>query len=196
MSNALDHHHHHDPAPKVLFGFWIYLMTDAIMFAGLFATYSVLHNNTFGGPGIQQITSLHHVMLQTLIFLISAFTYGLGYVALHRGQKIRLKFWSLVTFFLGLAYLTVQYHEYRHVFQLGSDWTTSAFMSVYFTLTGIFATHVLVGMVWILILLLQLLMKGLTPTMRTRFTCLGLYWNYLTLIWIIIFTLIYLMGAV
>lgn len=196
MSNVLDHHHHHDPAPKVIFGFWVYLMTDAIMFAGLLATYSVLHNNTYGGPGIQQITSLHHVIVQTLIFLVSAFTYGLGFVSLHRGKKCQLRSWLMITFLLGIAYLVVQYHEYQQVFSLGANWTTSAFMSIYFTLTAIFATHVIVGLAWIIILMIQLSMQGLSPVMKTRFTCLGLYWNYMTLIWIIIFTLVYLMGAI
>ncbi len=196
MSNAVDHQHHHDPAGKAIFGFWIYLMTDAIMFAGLFATYAVLHNNTYGGPGIQQITSLHHVLVQTLIFLLSAFTCGLGLVAFHKGKKAALKGWMVITFFLGIAYLVVQYHEYIGVFAMGADWRTSAFMSAYFTLTAIFATHVLVGLLWILVLLVQLMMQGLNTTMKTRFTCLSMYWNYMTLIWIIIFTLIYLMGAI
>lgn len=188
--------HHSDPGAKVIFGFWIYLMTDAILFAALFATYSVLHNNTFGGPGIQQITSLHHVIVQTLIFLASVLTYGLSFVALHRVKKGQLRFWVAITFILALAFLGMQFHEYANILNMNVSWQTSAFLSAYFTLTGIFTMHVIVGLLWMIILFIQLSMQGLSATMKTRFSCFNLFWNFLNIIWILIFTLIYLMGAI
>lgn len=196
--NMTTNHHDHDNEirSKVVFGFWVYLMTDAIMFGSLFATYAVLHNNTYGGPGIQSIMSLPHVLIQTLVFLVSCLTYGLGYVSLMKGNQGGLKLWLLVTFVLGLVFLTMQYNEYACILAGGHSWQSSAFFSSYFTMTGVYSLHIVVGLIWMLVLLVQLLMQGTTSTMNTRFTCLGLYWNYLNIIWIFIFTIVYLMGAI
>ena len=187
--------HHEDPASKTLFGFWIYIMTDAILFATLFATYAVLHHNTYGGPGIGQVACLPHVFIQTLVFLVSSVTYGLSFAAFHSARKKQFMLWLGITFLLGLGFLGMQMHEFANILHSGYSWQSSAFLSTYFTLMGIFSIHVVMALVWILILALQTSMQGLSLAMKTRFTCLGFFWNFLNLMWIVTFTIVYLMGA-
>ncbi len=190
------HHHEEKVASKVTFGFWVYLMTDAILFAGMFATYAVLHNNTYGGPGIAQVATLDHILIQTLILIVSTFTYGLSFIALHRGRNSQLVLWLLVTFLLGLAFVGIEIKDCTSIVQSGYTWQTSAFLSAYFMILSIHAIHITVGLVWMVILLIQLSMQDMTTMMKTRFTCLSLFWNFITLMWLIIFSLIFLMGAI
>ncbi len=180
---------------KIIFGFWIYVMTDAIMFATLFAVYAVLHHNTYGGPGIQQVATLHHMLIQTLIIIISAFTLGLSTAAFYRGHRTQVLVWLLVSFLLGLAFLNIEFHDLSNLVAHGYNWTQSAFLSSYFALIGIHAVHIIFALLWMVVLFLQVTGKGLTQMMQTRFTCLGLFWNFLNLIWILTFVIVFLMGA-
>lgn len=196
--NALDHHHDHhvQTEEKVTFGFWVYVMTDFIMFATLFATYAVLHNNTYGGPGILKMAGLHHVLVLTLILSVSAFTCGLAMVAKAKESLSGAQFWLVVTFLLGIVFLGMQYHQLAFLVHNGITWQGSAFLSVYFTLIGIFGLHLAIALLWIVILLIQFVSQGLTNTMKTRLTCLSLFWYFLNLVWILIFTIVYLSGAI
>lgn len=188
------HDHSHDASSRVIFGFWLFLMTDFIVFACLFATYDVLHNNTFGGPGIKQIASLSYVLVQTLFLLTSSLTYGFAHIAQRKGRG-SVMFWLTVTFLLGLAFVGFEFHEFANLIATGNSWQRSAFLSAFFTLVGIHGIHIVVGMLWIVILMIQMTKQNLSPTMRTRLTCLGMFWNFLDIVWIFIFTIVYLMGA-
>lgn len=183
-------------AAKVTFGFWVYMMTDAILFAAMFATYAVLHNNTYGGPNISQVASLHHILLQTLVLILSTLTYGFSFVAFYRGAKARVLFWLALTFVLGVLFLGIEVKDMSILAQNGYNWKTSAFLSSYFMILSIHAIHILVGLVWMLILAIQVLMQGMTSMMKTRFTCFSMFWNFVSLMWIIIFTIMFLMGAI
>jgi cytochrome o ubiquinol oxidase subunit 3 len=196
-SHGAHHGSHSDQiASKVTFGFWIYVMTDAIMFATLFAVYAVLHNSTYGGPGIKDVASLPHMLMQTLVLIVGAFTYGLSFVAFYKSKLAKVYFWLAVTFILGMVFLGIEISDCTDLMAKGYSWTNSAFLSSYFTLLGFHALHVLVALLWMVILFCQLFSQGLTVVMRTRFVCLGLFWNFLNLMWITAFTIVFLMGAV
>jgi cytochrome o ubiquinol oxidase subunit 3 len=202
ISHDHDAHHglhfsHTDQiASKVTFGFWIYVMTDAIMFATLFAVYAVLHNNIYGGPGIKDVASLPHMLMQTIVLIVGAFTYGLSFVGFYKGKISRVFFWLAVTFLLGLLFLGIEINDCTDLMAKGYSWKNSAFLSSYFTLLAVHALHVLVALLWMFVLFFQLANQRLTVVMRTRFICLGLFWNFLNLMWITAFTIVFLMGAV
>ena len=197
-SNAVNQHphHHEDTSSKVIFGFWVYIMTDCIMFASLFATYAVLYHNTYGAPGIQQITNLPCVLIQTLVLLSSVFVYSLSSVAAHHGNRCKVLFCLLLTFLIGLAFVGLEFQDFSALIANGYTWQTSAFFSAYFGLVGIHWIHVIIGLIWMLVLMVQLCMQNLSATMKTRLICLGMFWNYLNIVWIFIFTIVYLMGVI
>jgi cytochrome o ubiquinol oxidase subunit 3 len=195
--HALAHHEHHeDTASKVIFGFWIYIMTDCILFASLFATYAVLHNNTYGGPGVQQMATLPFVLLQSLMLLASCFANGLSFVAVQKAAKNQVMFWLVVAFLLGLAFVGLEWQQFSGLIAAGNSWQKSAFLSAFFTLVGVHGLHVVVGLLWMLVLMIQLAMKNLTTTMKIRFTCLNIFLGFLNIMWVFIFTIVYLMGAI
>ena len=190
------HDHEAAVAAKVTFGFWVYVMTDAIMFAAMLATYAVLKNGTYGGPGIQQVAHLPHILIQTLILTLSAFTFGLGFIAFLKSKACQLRFWLVITFILGVVFLSIEIGDLTSLVKQGYSWQTSAFLSSYFTVLGLHALHIMVALLWMLVLLVQFSCKGFSTVMKTRFTCLGLFWNFLNLMWLIIFTVVFLIGAV
>jgi len=192
------HHHDHEQqiASKVTFGFWSYIMTDFIMFAALFATYAVLHNNIYGGIGIAQVASMTPVLVQTIVMIAISLVFGFSLVALHRAKRCGVLFWLVVTFLLGLTFLGLEFHAFSAILASGYSWQSSAFLSAYFTLLGVHALHVVVGLIWIAILMIQIKMQNLTTMIKTRLICMGLFWNFLTIIWLVIFTVVYLMGAI
>lgn len=186
----------YDGGSKNIFGFWVYIMTDCILFAGLFATYAVLHNNTFGGPAGAQLFDLHNVLLETLALLTSSFTCGLGMLAAHRGRKDHVLAWFGVTFLLGLTFLALELTEFRHLAQTGNSWRRSGFLSSFFTLVGTHGLHITVGLSWMAIMMLKVGRNGLTSPNVRRLTLLSLFWHFLDIIWIFIFTIVYLFGAI
>jgi len=155
-----------------------------------------LKDNTFGGVSIRQVASLPYVLAETLFLLFSSFTYGLCFYFLTRHQKRLMMFWLSITFILGLCFVLMEFHEFSYLVHTGNSWQRSAFLSSFFSLVGIHGIHVLLGLIWMFVLMMQFSSKGLTPTMRTRFVCLGLFWHFLDIMWIFIFTLVYLMGAI
>ncbi len=196
FNTTIHHIQHHDASSKVIFGFWIYILTDCILFASLFATYIVLYNNTYGGPGIAQVTSLPYGLIQTLIIIFSTLTFGFGFAAIYRGNRNQVMFWLVITFLLGLAFLGMEQQQFAHLLHQGYSWQTSAFLTVFFSLIGIYGLHILVALLWIIILMIQLSSQNLTSMMKTRLTCLSLFWNFLNIVWVFIFTIVYLMGAI
>jgi cytochrome o ubiquinol oxidase subunit 3 len=180
---------------KTVFGFWVYIMTDCVLFATLFATYAVLHNNTYGGPSSAELFSLPFVLAETLILLTSSFTAGLGWLAARRGQtKLVLLLFGL-TFLLGLAFLTLEIREFRHLAAEGNSWRRSGFLSAFFTLVGTHGLHITIGLSWMAFLLSNILRRGITTVNLRRLTILTLFWHFLDIIWIFIFSVVYMMGA-
>ena len=187
--------HHTQNLSKTLLGFWVYLMTDCILFATLFATYAVLYTKTFGGPSGADIFSLPFVLAETLILLTSSFTCGLALLGAESTRKGKTIFWFGLTFLLGVAFLALEIKEFTHLINEGNSFERSAFLSAFFTLVGTHGLHIATGLIWMIILLVPVAKEGITPTSFRRLTCLKLFWHFLDVVWIFIFTLVYLMGA-
>lgn len=180
---------------KYQFGFWVYLMTDLIMFAALFAAYAVLHNNTFGGPGGGQLFNLPFVLTETFILLTSSFTCGLATLAVHRNNIKQTIAWFAVTFLLGAAFLGMEVTEFHRLIADGNGPQRNAFLSSYFTLVGTHGLHIAIGLLWMFIMMIVLWKRGLTSKTASQLNRLALFWHFLDLVWIFIFTIVYLMGV-
>ncbi len=180
---------------KTSFGFWVYLMTDCVLFASLFAVYAVLHNNAFGGPSAAELFSLPLVLTETLILLTSSFTCGLGLLAAQRGHKNQVMTWFGLTFLLGAVFLGLELREFSSLVGEGSSWRRSGFLSAFFTLVGTHGLHISVGLTWMAVMLVQIARRGFGRGTLQRLTLLCLFWHFLDIIWIFIFTIVYLMGA-
>jgi cytochrome o ubiquinol oxidase subunit III len=187
---------HQDSFSRTILGFWIYLMTDCILFATLFTTYAVLHSETFGGPTSHQIFNLNTALTETLILLFSSITCGFAVLAACKMQKKQIMAWLIVTFLLGLSFVIIELTEFTHLVQEGNSWRRSAFLSSFFTLVGTHGLHVTFGLLWLSILAGQIVLKGVTiPTFR-RLVCFSMFWHFLDLVWIFIFTFVYLLGVI
>lgn len=180
---------------RTVFGFWVYLMTDCLLFASLFATYAVLHNNIWNGPSSREIFDLPFVLTETLILLTSSFTSGLAMLSAHRGSKSRSLFWFAITFLLGAAFVTMELREFSHLVHEGYSWTRSGFLSSFFTLVATHGLHISVGLLWMLVMMVQISSRGFKSIIMRRLVCLSLFWHFLDVVWIFIFTIVYLMGA-
>jgi len=182
-------------ASKSTFGFWIYLMTDCLLFGSLFATFAVLRNNTFGGPSADEIFSLPFVLLETLILLTSSFTAGLGVVAARAGDKRKTMMWFGLTFLLGFSFVALEINEFAALVREEHSWRVSGFLTSFFTLVATHGLHVTIGLLWMLILMVRLYRTGLTAVAGRRLTLLAMFWHFLDIVWIFIFTIVYLMGV-
>lgn len=188
--------HHHNTDAQDVFGFWIYIMSDCLLFATLFATYAVMHNNTFGGPTMKDIVSLPYVLGETLFLLFSNFTFGLAIINLYQNKKNQVINWLSATFILGLSFVVMEVNEFIHLAQEGHSWQASGFLSAFFTLVGTHGLHVTIGLFWILVMMAQIAKLNVTQATKRRMTYLGLFWNFLDIVWIFVFTIVYLMGAI
>ncbi len=188
--------HHHAEDAKVIFGFWIYIMSDCLLFASIFAAYAVLHNNVYGGPAARELFSLPFVLLETMLLLTSSFTYGMAMLAAHQSKKVSVMSWLVVTFFLGAAFLGMELSEFGKLIAEGSGPDRSAFLSAFFTLVGTHGTHVLIGLMWMIALIVQVYHYGVTNITFRKLTSLSLFWHFLDIVWIFVFTIVYLMGAI
>jgi cytochrome o ubiquinol oxidase subunit III len=184
-----------DKVATTLFGFWVYLMTDCVLFASLFATYAVLQGNTFGGPSGLGLFSLPYVLTETLILLTSSFTCGLAILAAYRNHKNQVLLWFGVTFLLGAAFLGMELTEFGRLVAAGNGWQRSGFLSSFFTLVGTHGLHITVGLLWMVVMMAKVFTTGLTRANVRRLTLLSLFWHFLDVIWIFIFTIVYLLGA-
>lgn len=194
-SVTTQHHGHHDVGPKVIFGFWTFVLSDAVLFAILFAAYAVLYKNTFGAIDIKHIATLPYTLVQTLVLLASNLTFGLSSAAFNKPSKGGAMFWLFVTFVLGGVFIFMGWHELSYLFNSGNTWHKSAFLSAFFTLIGFQWFHVIAGLFWMIIMMIQMTMLGTTKFMRIRMTCLGIFWHFLNIVWLFIFAIVYLMGA-
>lgn len=177
-------------------GFWIYVMTDAVLFATLFATYAVLKNNTFGGPSSQQLFDLPFVFIETMLLLTSSFTIGMAILSSTTGRKTRTLGWLAVTFVLGTIFVVMELTEFTQLALEGNSWQRSGFLSAFFTLVGTHGAHILVGLLWMLVMGVRIFRGGLKSIDVRRLGLLGIFWHFLDIIWICIFTIVYLMGAI
>lgn len=184
--------HEEAATDRTMFGFWVYLMTDLLMFAVLFATYAVLKNSTVGGPTGREIFSLPLALTGTLILLTSSFTAGMGMIAARRGLKKQVMNWFGVTFLLGLAFLGVELYEFAELIHEGHSWTVNAFLSSFFGLVGTHGLHIVSGLIWLAILLIYVAKRGLTSSNVRKLALLSLFWHFLDIVWIFIFTTVYL----
>jgi cytochrome o ubiquinol oxidase subunit 3 len=186
---------HHDVSATTIFGFWMYLMTDFILFATFFAAYAVLKNNTFGGPSAQELFSLPYALAQTLVLLTSSLTCGLASLAIPRNDKKQLYAWYGATFLLGVCFLAMVYADFAHLVGSGNSWTRNGFLTSYFTLVGLHGLHIAIGLLFILFFLVEVHCRGLIPLTIRRLTCLKLFWFFSYIVWIFMFTIVYLIGA-
>ena len=186
----------HNATEKNTFGFWIYLMTDLLMFATLFATFVALRNNIASGPTGKELFNLNFVLIETLILLTSSFTCGLTILSAHQKNKTQTIVWLYVTILLGLAFLALELSEFINLYQEGHSCKQSAFLSSYFTLVGTHGLHIVSGLFWAIILVIKLVRTGLVESVKRKLILFSLFWHFLDIVWIFIFTIVYLIGAV
>ncbi|MCR2807752.1 cytochrome o ubiquinol oxidase subunit III [Paenibacillus soyae] len=188
-------HDHHDQEEMKTFGFWLFLITDVILFGTLFATFVVLRLNTAGGPTGAELIELPGIIASTFILLTSSFTSGIALLEMNRGNKKGLILWLIITALLGASFIYLEVTEFIHLVHEGATIGTSAYWSAFFTLVGTHGLHVTVGLVWMTALIIQLSRRGITPVTKRKVNIISLYWHFLDVVWIFVFTIVYLMGV-
>jgi cytochrome o ubiquinol oxidase subunit 3 len=192
--DAPDHEHHHDAGGNTVFGFWIYLMSDCLLFASLFAGYAVLGRNTAGGASGRELFDLRYVAIETLLLLLSSITYGMAMMGTLKRNSTKVLIWLAITGLFGLGFIGMEVNEFHHLIDEGDGPGRSAFLSAFFSLVGTHGIHVCSGLLWLAVLMYQVWSTGVTETNRTRLMCLSLFWHFLDIVWICVFTVVYLMG--
>lgn len=187
--------HDEEAASLIDVGFWTYIMTDCVLFGTLFATYAVLHNSTFGGPSSKDLFDTTYALWETLLLLVSSFTCGLSGLAARKGEAKKVLFWFGVTFLLGLGFVVMEASEFTKFVQEGNSWRRSGFLSAFFTLVATHGTHISIGLIWMVVMMFQIAFKGFNSFTLRRMSCLRLFWHFLDVVWIFIFTIVYLMGV-
>jgi cytochrome o ubiquinol oxidase subunit III len=186
------------PAPKrvvVGFGFWVFLLSDIIMFSAFFATYAVLAGSTAGGPGAAQLFNLDNVAIETGCLLLSSFCCGIASLAVEQRNQRLTQLALLATGLLGLAFLLLEIHEFADLISQGAGPSRSAFLSSFFALVGCHGAHITVGLLWLGTMMAQLYVKGFRADIRRRYLCFSLFWHALDIVWVAIFTVVYLIGV-
>ena len=185
----------HDASDVQAFGFWMYLMSDLIVFSGLFATYVVMAHNYAGGPTGKDLFHLSDTLIETLFLLCSSAAYGLSMVAMHKADKRMLLVALVIAFLLGLGFVSMEVREFSQMILAGAGPQRSGFLSAFFTLVGTHGAHVTFGLLWMAVMLGQILTKGLTMPVQSRLMRLGMFWHFLDIVWIGLFTGVYLLGV-
>ena len=185
-------------APKrtvVAYGFWIFLLSDIVMFSALFAAYAVLSRATAGGPAGAELFNQVSVALETACLLASSYTCGLMALAISSRRRGGTYFFALVTFVLGAAFLALELREFADMIARGATPQRSAFLSAFFALVGCHGLHVAAGLIWLVVMMAQVAIKGLRANIERRLICFSLFWHALDIVWIFLFTVVYLMGV-
>ncbi|MFT3754811.1 MAG: cytochrome o ubiquinol oxidase subunit III [Pseudoxanthomonas sp.] len=185
----------HHPENGTLLGFWLYLMSDCLIFATLFATYGVLGRSYAGGPTGAELFDLPLVAINTSALLLSSITYGFAMIAMQQGKKNAVLLWLAITGVFGACFLGIELYEFHHLIEHGHGPQASAFLSSFFALVGTHGLHVTFGIVWLVTLMLQVGKHGLTAANQRRVFCLSMFWHFLDVVWIGVFTFVYLMGV-
>ena len=186
------------PAPKrivVAYGFWIFILSDMIMFSALFAAYAVLSGNTAGGPTGAELFHLRNVFIETMCLLLSSYTCGIGVLSAERRQPTLFLVFAIFTFVLGSIFLFIEATEFAGMVAKGAGPSRSAFLSSFFTLVGTHGVHVASGLVALVYLVAQVIVRSLRPAVLRRLLCWSLFWHALDIVWVGVFTLVYLMGG-
>ena len=188
-----DEHEH--SGGSTMLGFWMYLMSDCLVFAVLFATYGVLGRSYAAGPAGADLFDLKLVAVNTTMLLLSSITYGFAMLAMDKGRQAAVQGWLLVTGLFGLAFIGIELYEFHHMILEGATPMRSAFLSSFFTLVGTHGLHVTFGLIWLTVLMVQVSQRGLIEANRRRLMCLSMFWHFLDVVWIGVFTFVYLMGV-
>jgi cytochrome o ubiquinol oxidase subunit 3 len=186
------------PAPKrivVAYGFWVFLLSDIVMFAALFAAYAVLKDGTAGGPTGAQLFNQVSVAIETACLLASSYTCGLMSLSIQARRRLATYFFAAVTFVLGAAFLALELREFAGMIDVGATPRRSAFLSAFFTLVGCHGLHVTVGLIWLVVMMAQVAFKGFRAAVERRLACFSLFWHALDIVWVGLFTVVYLMGV-
>jgi cytochrome o ubiquinol oxidase subunit 3 len=186
---------HHDSQETQAFGFWMYILSDLILFSALFATFAVQMRSFAGSPSGRDLFDLPYVAVETALLLLSSAGYGLAMLAVARRRSGRVLFWLAITFLLGLGFVLMEAHEFFGLVQAGAGPDRSGFLSAYFTLVGTHGTHVTFGLIWMLAMMFQVGLKGLSSPVRGRLMRLSLFWHFLDIVWIGVFSVVYLVGV-
>ncbi|HUO56155.1 MAG TPA: cytochrome (ubi)quinol oxidase subunit III [Candidatus Paceibacterota bacterium] len=194
MSDTVLTHDEKVTDSTVVLGFWIYLMTDFILFAGLFATFLVLRTNTVQGPTLN--ANLSFALVETILLLTSSFLAGMALLAARANSVRSLMTWLVLAGALGAAFIGMEISEFTRLVASGNGPTRSGFLSSYFTLVGTHGLHVTIGLLWLIALIISIAMRGLTRANMRKLVLWSLFWHFLDIVWIFIFTIVYLMGAV
>ena len=187
--------HAHPEGHSTMLGFWIYLMSDCLIFAILFACYAVLGGSYAAGPAPKDLFDLKLIALNTAMLLFSSITYGFAVLQMQQGKVKGVQIWLAVTALFGLAFLGIELYEFHHLIEIGAGPQRSAFLSSFFTLVGTHGLHVTFGIVWLVTLMFQLSKHGLIAANKRRVMCLSMFWHFLDVVWIGVFTFVYLMGV-
>ena len=179
----------------VAYGFWIFLLSDFVLFSGLFAAHAVLSEQTAGGPTGAELFNLRSVFIETMCLLVSSYTAGLGALSAERRRQGRFLVFAALTFILGAAFLVIEVREFSRMVAEGAGPGRSAFLSAFFALVGTHGVHVTAGLIFLAYMVAQVIAKGLRPNVLRRLLCFSLFWHALDIIWVGVFTLVYLMGA-
>jgi cytochrome o ubiquinol oxidase subunit 3 len=185
----------HHPENGTMLGFWLYLMSDCLIFAVLFAMYGVVGANYAAGPSPKDLFDLGLVAVNTSMLLLSSITYGFAMLEMARGRQNAVLGWLAITGLFGLAFVGLELYEFNHFIHEGAGPQRSAFLSAFFALVGTHGLHVSFGIVWLIVLMVQVRKMGLTEPNRRRLACLSLFWHFLDVVWIGVFTFVYLMGV-
>lgn len=185
----------HHPQQGTLLGFWLYLMSDCLLFAVLFATYAVLGGSYAAGPSGADLFDLKLVAINTALLLFSSITYGFAMIGMQHGRKTHLLVWLGITGLLGLGFLGIELYEFAHLIHEGAGPQRSAFLSSFFALVGTHGLHVFFGTIWLVVLMLQVGKLGITHENKRRLVCLSMFWHFLDVVWIGVFTFVYLIGT-
>lgn len=185
----------HHPENSTMLGFWLYLMSDCLIFAVLFATHGVLGRNYAAGPSPADLFDLNIVAINTAMLLFSSITYGFAMLQMERNAKMETLVWLGITGVFGAIFLALELYEFYHLILEGAGPTRSAFLSSFFTLVGTHGLHVTFGIIWLITLMVQVKKRGLNPENRRRLMCLSMFWHFLDVIWIGVFSFVYLLGV-
>lgn len=190
-----DDHHETEAADRYMFGFWLYIISDCLLFCTLFATYAVMSQNFAGGVTSKDLFALDFVAVETALLLLSSFTFGMAMLSANKTNMPKTMLWLIITALLGLSFLGMEIYEFIHFSHEGATPQTSGAWTAFYSLVGTHGLHVAAGLIWMVILFFHFKRDGFSHANKIRLACLSLFWHFLDIIWICVFSFVYLRGA-